>query len=184
MHYACVPRKLVVQPAYCSDELGTNPQLRGNKSWHIQYIGVRHLKLKNWEDNLETTTPSRAGARKDRCIFKDFLILNINSGTISISREVFALKSKSAEFVYKTAHILGHTNVLKIRSREKVSESVKFCHTVLCEIWRAPITYKRWIEQRWRFHLHYFFLTFNSAVVGVSENPGWSYEPLTDSGFA
>ena len=23
-----------------------------------------------------------------------------------------------------------------------------------------------------------------SGVVGVSENPGWSFEPLTDSGFA
>ena len=102
MHYACVPRKLVVQPAYCSDELGTNPQLRGNKSCHIQYIGVRHLKLKNCEDNLETTMPltGPAGARRYTCIFKDFLILNINSGTISISKEVFAPKSKSAEFVY------------------------------------------------------------------------------------
>ena len=80
----------------------------------------------------------RAGARRDKCIFKDFRILNINSGTIFISREVFALKSKSAEFVYRTAHILGNgnTNVLKIRSREKVSELVKFwsCHTVLCDI--------------------------------------------------
>ena len=98
---------------------------------------MRHLKLKNWEDNLETTMPltGRAGARRDTCIFKDFRILNINSGTIFISREVFALKSKSAEFVYKTAHIL-YTNVLKIRSRQKVLDSVKFwsCHTVLCDI--------------------------------------------------
>ena len=23
-----------------------------------------------------------------------------------------------------------------------------------------------------------------SGVVGVNENPGWSFEPLTDSGFA
>ena len=83
----------------------------------------------------------RAGARRDKCIFKDFHILNINSGTISTSREVFALKSKSAEFVYRTAHILGNTNVLKIRSQEKVSESVKFwsCRTVSYGIWRAPI---------------------------------------------
>ena len=59
-----------------------------------------------------------AGARRYTCIFKVFRILNINSGTISSHREMFALKS--AEFVYKTAHILGNTNVLKIRSREKV----------------------------------------------------------------